>query len=118
MNPFNLHVLAFVLVLAGCSSLQNAGMAEYSVKPIVTQAGDTICCEVSIRNGKEITSLEAHVKKSGDDYSVDLVEQGIKAFAGQQISADALKSVVDGAVKAALTAAGVVVSPVLPAVLP
>ena len=100
-------LLIVVVVLAGCSSLQNAGMVEYSIKPIVTAQGDVICCEAVVRNGKEYGQLKAKVKKTGGDYEVTLEETGVAAFQGQQISSDALKGIVDAAVKAALAGAGV-----------
>ena len=94
---------ALGLALCSCASLQNAGTAEYSVKPFKDAEGTVMCCEVLVRNGKEIASLEAHITKQGGDYSVDLKEQGVAAFKGQGIAADALKEIVDAAVKAALT---------------
>ena len=102
--------LASVALLAGCSSLQNAGMVEYSVEPIVTEAS-TICCKVSVKNGKEYGALKAHVKKTGGDYEVTLEETGVAAFKGQQVSADALKGIVDAAVNAALAGVGAGVLP-------
>ena len=98
-------LLICVVALAGCTSLQNAGTAEYSVKPFLDGAGNAVCCEVLVRNGKEIANLEAHITKQGDSYSVDLKEQGVAAFKGQAIAAEALKEIVDAAVKAALTPA-------------
>ena len=92
--------IASITLLAGCSSLQNAGTVEYSVEPIVTES-TTICCKVSVKNGKEYGALKAHVKKTGGDYEVTLEETGVAAFKGQQVSADALKTAVEAAVKAA-----------------
>lgn len=37
-----------------------------------------------VKNGKEYAALKAHVQKSGDDYSVDLDEQAVSAFPGQE----------------------------------
>lgn len=101
-----------VFALSGCSSLQNAGNAEYSVKPFTNSAGTLVCCEVSVKNGKEIALLEAHVSKQGDNYTVDLKEQGVLAFEGQGIAAGALKTTIDAAVRAAVSST---LGPLLPA---
>ena len=102
-----MKTLVFVTVtlslLMGCASLQYAGTASYSVKPFEV-AGEAVCCEVSIFNGKEISSLDAVIKKSGADYEVTLSQRGIRAFDGQAISAQALEASINAAVKAALIA--------------
>ena len=108
-------ILVALLALSGCTSLQYAGTASYSVKPIVDAKGNVICCAVDVKNGKEIANLEAHVQKQGDNYTVDLKEQGVAAFAGQAIAAGATKEAIDAAVKAALAIA---LAPVLPALAP
>ena len=82
--------------LAACSSLQNAGMAEYTVKPMVIDK-QTVCCEVVVKNGKEYASLKAKVVKKGDDYSVELEEQAVSAFAGQQKAADTVNKAIETA---------------------
>lgn len=82
--------------LAACSSLQNAGMAEYTVKPMVIDK-QTVCCEVSVKNGKEYASLKAKVVKKGDDYSVELEEQAVSAFAGQAKAADTVNKAIETA---------------------
>ena len=84
------------LFLSACASLQHAGMAEYSVKPMVIDK-QTVCCEVSVKNGKEYASLKAKVIKKGDDYSVELEEQTVQAFAGQQKAADVVTKAVETA---------------------
>ena len=98
-------LLVALLALSGCTSLQYAGTASYSVKPIVDAKGNVICCAVDVKNGKEIANLEAHVQKQGDNYTVDLKEQGVAAFAGQAIAAGATKEAIDAAVKAAIAIA-------------
>ena len=109
-------LLVTLLALAsGCTSLQYAGTASYSVKPIVDAKGNVICCSVDVKNGKEIANLEAHIQKQGDNYTVDLKEQGVAAFAGQAIAAGATKEAIDAAVKTALAIA---LAPVLPALAP
>jgi len=106
-----------MLALSGCASLQNAGTAEYSVKPFVIDAktGAIACCEVVVKNGKEIANVKAHIQKQGDNYTVDLEEQGVMAFQGQAIAAGATKDAIDAVAKAAAAAA---LAPFLPALLP
>lgn len=107
--------------LTGCSTLQHAGNAQYSVTPFdtgeKTAEGKPIlrCCKVDVNNGKEIANLDLHVTKTGEDYVVDLKEQGVLAFQGQAIAAQALQSAVDAAVKAALATA---LAPILPQLAP
>lgn len=104
-----------VLLISGCASLQYAGNASYSVQPFKDDSGATLCCAVNVHNGKEIASLEAHITKKGDDYTVDLKEQGVAAFQGQQIAAGATQAAIDAAAKAAVAAA---LAPILPALAP
>ncbi len=100
------------LMLGGCQSLNSAGVADYSVRPV--QVGERIvCCEMSVHNGKQYASLDLVLVKSGDDYTVILRERGVEAFRGQQIAADAAASTMAGAVKAAGT---VIVAPAAAAV--
>jgi hypothetical protein len=110
-----LLVLPLALLLTACPSLQYAGNASYSVKPFTDSNGQVVCCAVDVRNGKEIANLEAHVTKQGDNYTVDLKEQGVAAFAGQKIAAEAFTSAVTEATKAAVAA---VLAPLLPALAP
>lgn len=105
----------FLLSLTGCASLQYAGNASYSVKPFQDDKGNVLCCQVDVHNGKEIANLEAHVIKQGNDYTVDLKEQGIAAFQGQAISAGATQEAINAAAKTAVAAA---LAPILPALLP
>jgi len=107
--------IAYAISLSACASLQYAGNASYSVKPFKDDAGATICCAVDVHNGKEIANLEAHISKDGDNFTVDLKEQGVAAFQGQQIAAGATKEAIDAAAKAAVAAA---LAPVLPALAP
>ena len=99
----NLLVLLFALVLSACASMHYAGVAEYTVRPIVV-ADRTICCEVSIKNGKEYASLKASVQKTGDNYTVTLDEQAVQAFAGQKVSAEAIKNAAESAASISGTA--------------
>lgn len=98
-----LAIAALAILAAGCSSINNAGTAEYSIKPFVADpaTGKLACCEVTVKNGKEITALEAHIKKQGDDYEITLKEEGVVAFKGQAIAANASKSAIGNAATAA-----------------
>lgn len=105
-------ILVIGLLLGGCTSLQQAGTASYSVKPFM--AGDhAVCCEVTISNGKEIALLDATVIKRGDDYEVRLHEEGVVAFEGQRIAAGAAKSVTAAAAKAAAIGGAVLIAPIV-----
>src|SRR5574340_236462 len=108
--------ILILAALAGCASLQYAGTASYSVKPFSDKAGNILCCEVAVNNGKEIASLDAHIIKTPDGgYTVDLKEQGVAAFQGQALAAGATREAIADAAKIGVAAA---LAPVLPAVLP
>lgn len=84
-------LLPLALFLSGCASMQYAGTASYSIRPFVDPVSNKqLCCAVDVRNGKEIGSLSARLVKSGDDYTLELNEQGVTAFKGQAIAAGAL----------------------------
>ena len=111
-------VLLCSLLLTACASLQSAGVAEYTVRPIVI-GEQTLCCEVTVRNGKEYASLKARIRKTGNDYSVDLEEQVVQAFAGQAHAADTVTAAVTSAAAVGATiVGGSAVSAGLQAVLP
>lgn len=93
-------IAAVLLLLPGCASLNNAGLAVYTVEPFEVD-GKTLCCKVSITNGKQIASLDAHIEKRGDDYTVDLKQRGIEAFKGQEIAATAATGATSTVAKAA-----------------
>jgi len=98
-------VMLIIGILAGCASLQNAGTAEYSVKPFIdTKTGDVTCCEVQVKNGKEIAGVKALIQRQGENYTVYLEETGVKAFGGQTISAGAMQTAVEAAARAAAAA--------------
>lgn len=106
---------AALLALVGCASLNNAGTAEYQVRPFIDAAGAPHCCEVSVKNGKEIASVKARIEKRGDDYTVEIEQQGVQAFAGQAIVAGATKDALDAAARAAVAST---LAPLLPALVP
>lgn len=103
-----------MLALAGCTSLQYAGTASYTVSPIVVD-GKTYCCAVDVKNGKEIARLDATISKQGDNYQVQLHEDGVAAFKGQEIASSATAGAIGTAGK---VAAAAVLAPAIPAALP
>lgn len=106
-------LLAIVsLSLVGCTSLQQAGTASYTIRPMLID-GRTVCCEVAVVNGKQYASLDATLVKTGGDYTVTLSERGVEAFRGQEIAAGATKSLASTTAKA--VAAAVIAPLALPA---
>lgn len=99
-----------LLALAGCTSLQQAGTASYTIKPMLID-GRTVCCEVAVVNGKQYASLDATLVKTGDDYTVTLAERGVEAFRGQEIAAGAARSAATVAGKAAAIGGAVLIAP-------
>lgn len=117
--PRSIRLLTPAIVFAGvamtgCASLNFAGNASYSVEPFTTSTGATICCRVTVKDGKERSSLDLHVIKTGDNYDITLSEKNVSAFAGQQIAATAG---ISNAKTAAEVAAAVAAVPLAPAVL-
>ena len=95
-----LSALLAIAAMSGCTSVQNAGTASYSVRPFMS--GDkAVCCEVTVNNGKEIAVVDARVIMKGGDVEVRLYQEGVVAFEGQRIAAGAAKKLADDAVKAA-----------------
>lgn len=100
-----------LLALTGCASLQHAGTASYTIKPMLI-GGRTVCCEVAIHNGKQYARLDATLTKTGDDYTVTLSERGVEAFRGQEIAAGAAKTTAALAAKAAAIGGAVLIAPI------
>ena len=105
-----LFLIALIIGISGCTSLNNAGVASYQVKPMELSNGKVVCCDIIINNGKEYSSLEAHVIKHGDNYEVHLNEVGIFAFEGQKIVAGVATETIK---KAGSVAGGVLMAPVI-----
>lgn len=100
-----LFIFSVAIILSGCTSLQSAGVADYSVRPIVI-GEKTICCEIIVKNGKEYASLKARIEKTGDNYRVEFEEQAVQAFAGQAHVADTVAAGVTSAVAIGATLVG------------
>lgn len=105
-------IAIMLLALPGCASLDQAGTASYTIRPMLID-GRAVCCEVAVTNGKQYASLDATVVKSGEDYTVELRERGVEAFRGQEIAAGAATATAKTAAKAA--AAAVVAPLAIPA---
>lgn len=104
-------VLAATLVMTGgCAiteSMEYAGSADYHLVPVFNDAGDVVAYEARVRNGKEIGRVRLEFKKTPDG-AVELVldEEGVTAFKGQAISAEAAARMTE-----AITRAGVAITP-------
>ena len=85
-------LLLCVVLMAGCSSIQNAGVSTYSVKPFKVN-DEVLCCEVAIASGREIGKLKAKIEKKGADFVAEVEIDGVKAFEGQALSASVLPGV-------------------------
>ena len=112
--------LCLLALLAGCGFpglMPDAGRSSMSIKPMVIDAktGATVCCEVSVADGKQRASLTLSATKTGDNYAFSLDEKGVEAFQGQAIAAGATQAEIEAAAKAAAAA---VLAPVLPALIP
>jgi hypothetical protein len=87
-----LAVLLIGGALTGCEAQRYGGTASYSLKPMKLE-GVTVCCELTVNNGKEIESIKVHIEKKGEHFTFDLEEKGIKAFKGQSISSDSIPGI-------------------------
>ncbi|WP_454691109.1 hypothetical protein [Achromobacter aloeverae] len=91
-------------LLAGCS----AGIAHYTVRPFYDAgAGQVICCEWDLVNGKNVQAVTARITKTGSDYTIELTEQGVDGSTGQAIAAKTASDVA-GAVSNAAGAAATI----------
>ena len=90
-----------VLCLGGC-----AGQATYDVRPFYDEASrQVLCCAASIANGKDISSVNVHVQKTPDGYTLDFSETGVGATApitAQSQSITAVSGAVSNAAAAAI----------------
>lgn len=109
-------ILMAAVALTGCSSLQYAGNADYSLRQITDENGKA-GFDIRVRNGKEIAAVKVHLEKDGEKITVDLEETGVAAFRGQEISMQASKIALEQTEKAAAAAALAVAMPAaIPAV--
>lgn len=87
-------VLLLIVLLSGCGTF---GTSRYAVEPFMLDTKQ-VCCRIVIENGKEIGSLQARFKKSGDDWDITLKEEGVKAFQGQEITGAIISNTVGAVV--------------------
>lgn len=66
------------VILTGCSMMNPAGIADYTLEPIVTSSGQVICCQAKIYNSKNVgeVSLMIHVRNDGT-VEASLEEKGV-----------------------------------------
>jgi hypothetical protein len=105
-------LLFLTLAAAGCTSINQAGTASYTIRPMLID-GKPVCCEATVHNGKQYASLDVVLVKHGDDYTVTLAERGVEAFRGQEIAAGAAQAAAADAVKAAAVGGLVIAAPML-----
>lgn len=88
-------LLPLIVLVSGCSSLDQAGVSEYRVKPFIDSKGDVYCCDIDVRNGKQMASVDAVIIKDKEKYTVIIQQRGVEAFTGQAASAGVLKDIVN-----------------------
>ncbi|WP_434663410.1 hypothetical protein P5W99_24300 [Paraburkholderia sp. A3BS-1L] len=89
------------LCLTGC-----AGQATYDVRPFYDEASkQVLCCAASITNGKDISSVNVHVQKTPDGYTLDFSETGVGATAPITAQSQATTAVATAVSNVAVTAA-------------
>jgi len=93
-------LLVLCILLAGCADY---GVSRYSIEPAIVN-NQPVCCKVSLVNGKEIGRIKVHLEKKDGYWLIDLDEQDVKSFEGQQIAADAVTA-------GAETAASIILAP-------
>ncbi|MDE2097804.1 MAG: hypothetical protein KGL39_11195 [Patescibacteria group bacterium] len=104
-----------LLALSACASLSDTGITQFTAKPFVDPVSkSTLCCEVSYIGGKEIASAHALMIKKGNDYSISIDEQGVKAFQGAAIAANATQTTFADAAK---VGTAIALAPMAPAAL-
>lgn len=99
--------LALVGILAGCTSLTNAGIAHYQVSTFYDVDADRVlCCRADIINGKDIDRVQLHVQRTAaDDWTVDLTEIRVDGSTGQAVASQTASGIAGAVTKAATTAA-------------
>lgn len=66
-----------ILGLSGC-----AGIATYQISPFYeTNTKQVICCQATITNGKDISSLQVDVSEIAGNYTLHFTETGVGATA-------------------------------------
>ncbi len=97
--------LALAGLLSGCASQYWAGVSQYKISPLIDAQGTvTGCCTLLVTSGKEAQTVNASFIKAGDNYTITLNEVDVRAFPGQQISANAAANIAASAATAAVKA--------------
>lgn len=106
--------IAAIAALASCASQQYAGVSEYGVKSFKDENKQTQY-EFYARNGKELAHVDATLIKNADgSIAFKITEDGVTAFRGQEISANAATGAVSTAAK---STAAIMIAPIaLPAI--
>jgi hypothetical protein len=82
------------LLVAGCTSLNQAGNTAYTVRPFAVTGKDgaaaaVVCCELQVQDGKEYSGRVINFQTDGGGYALSIQEGESKAFVGQGIAAKA-----------------------------
>lgn len=77
------------LSLTGCLSTSNSGESAYNVKPIETNTGKIICCDVTVNNTKDYDKLKLKLVIGKDGtINFELNEDGVDASTPSMIQAE------------------------------
>jgi hypothetical protein len=85
-----LLLVASMVLLPGCASLDSAGHSAYSATAVKDATGKVIGYELAVKDGKEFANRQIQFQAKGDAVAVTITEGESKAFKGQAISAKAL----------------------------
>lgn len=81
---------ASALLLAGCASLDSAGLDSYTVRSFTTEQGLPACCELDVKSGKEYDGRAVSFQTNGAGALLVIQEGASKAFRGQALAVKAL----------------------------
>lgn len=100
---------ALLFGLTGCAT--DSGVAHYKAKPVITPNGDAVCCEVDIKNTKNVGKVDVTAKKDRNgNVSVRVIEESVDASGAIESAAKATE-----AAAAAVSTAADRIIPLLPA---
>jgi hypothetical protein len=90
MNRSSIIILA-LLALAGCASIDNAGVDRYTVRSFKTEAGMPACCELDVKkSGKEYAGRRVQFQTDGAGAVLSIEEVDAKAVKGQALAVKAI----------------------------
>lgn len=100
-----LTVLLVLMVFSVSGCLSNGGESAYNVKPIETNTGKIICCDVTVNNTKDYDKLKMKLVIGADGtIEFQLDEDGVDASTPAMIQAENNAKLLD-AVKGIIPAA-------------